>query len=108
MAPADRCTPATLIASAAAPSSSSDHTGILGIAGRSPSFRRRAGRALGTSAAMTAVMIANDPKAQRQIPNWAKIPPMAGPMITLTPHIADTSADARVHSQLGSAALITA
>ena len=28
--------------------------------------------------------------------------------MTLTPHIADTSADARVHSQFGSAALITA
>ena len=53
-------------------------------------------------------MIANDPKAQRQIPNWANIPPMAGPTITLTPHIADTSADALVHNQFGSAALITA
>ena len=28
--------------------------------------------------------------------------------MTLTPHIADTSADARVHNQFGSAALITA
>ena len=54
------------------------------------------------------VMIAREPKAQRQIPNWANTPPMAGPTITLTPHIADTNADARVHSQLGKAALITA
>ena len=57
---------------------------------------------------MATVMTANDPNAQRQIPNWAKIPPMAGPTITLTPHIADTSADALVHSQFGRAALITA
>ena len=57
---------------------------------------------------MPTVMITNDPKAQRQIPNWAKIPPIAGPMITLTPHIADTNADALVHNQFGSAELITA
>ena len=57
---------------------------------------------------MAAVKITSDPKAQRQIPNWANIPPIAGPMITLTPHIADTSADALVHSQLGSAELMTA
>ena len=54
------------------------------------------------------IMNANDPKAQRQIPNWANTPPTAGPTMTLTPHIADTSADARVHNQFGSAALITA
>ena len=57
---------------------------------------------------MPTVRITNDPKAQRQIPNWAKIPPIAGPMITLTPHIADTNADALVHNQFGSAELITA
>ena len=106
MAPAR--TPATLIASAAAPSNSSDHTGIRGIADGGPSLGRRAGSAPGTRAAMAAVMITNDPKAQRQIPNWANIPPTAGPMMTLTPHIADTRADARVHSQFGSAELMTA
>ena len=102
------CTPATLVASAATPSSNSDHSGIRGIAKDSPSIRWRAGNAPGTNAAIATVMTANDPKAQRQIPNWAKIPPMAGPTITLTPHIADTNADALVHSQFGRAALITA
>ena len=43
-----RCTPATLTASAAAPSSSSDHTGIRGIAQARPSIRWRAGSATGT------------------------------------------------------------
>ena len=62
---------------------------------RDPRDRRRlesravAGRgsALGTSAAIATVMIASDPKAHRQIPNWANIPPMAGPTMTLdAPH----------------------
>ncbi len=57
---------------------------------------------------MPSVKIASDPKAQRQIPNWANRPPIAGPMITATPHIADTKADALVHNQFGSAELITA
>ena len=106
---AARCTPATLIASAAAPSSSSDHTGMRGIADGARSLGCRAGRAPGTSSRHGRGQDRpDDPKAQRQIPNWAKIPPIAGPMITLTPHIADTSADALVHSQLGSAELITA
>ncbi len=50
--------------------------------------------------------MADKPKATMYI--WAKIPPIAGPTITLTPHIADTSADALVHNQFGRAALITA
>ena len=108
VAMAVRCTPATLTASAAAPSSSSDDTGIRVSAAGAGSVLSRAGSAPGTSTAIATVAIAIDPKAQRQIPNWANTPPIAGPMMTLTPHIADTRADARVHSRLGRAALITA
>src|SRR6185312_11230246 len=86
------CTPARLMASAAAPSNNSDHTGIRANARGVTSDSRRDGNALGTSAAIAAVTIASDPKAQRQIPNWANRPPMAGPMMTLMPHIADTNA----------------
>ena len=79
----------------------------MSVAGATSLFARD-GNAPGTNAAIAIVAIASDPKAQRQIPNWANTPPIAGPMMTLTPHIADTNADARVHSQFGSAALITA
>jgi len=47
-------------------------------------------------------------KAHRHSPNWANSPPVAGPTTVATPHIADTSADALVHSERGSAALMTA
>src|SRR5215211_6854829 len=103
VAVAVRWIPATLTTSAAAPSSSSDHTGTRMPPGTTPSGRR-AGNAPGTRTTTTAVMIANEPKAQRHIPNWANRPPAAGPTRVLTPHIADTNADARVHSEAGSAA----
>ena len=48
------------------------------------------------------------PNAHRHNPNCANRPPIAGPTTVATPHIADTSAEARVHSERGSAALMTA
>ncbi len=48
------------------------------------------------------------PNAQRHEPNWANRPPAAGPTSVPTPHIADTSADALVHNDCGSAELMTA
>src|SRR3954462_536052 len=99
--------PATLTTRAAAPRRISDQTGI-GTRGSSASASPRAGRAIGTSAAIAAVIITNAPKAQRHELNWAKSPPAAGPTSVPTPHIADTSAEALVHNELGSAVLITA
>src|SRR6202012_2654759 len=102
---------ATLTVSAAAPNNSSDHTAIFsaGPALKMPVWSPRpAGSTIGTSAAIAAVSTATAPNAQRHSPNWAKKPPIAGPTTVATPHIADTSADARVHNACGSAALITA
>ncbi|SKU21939.1 Uncharacterised protein [Mycobacteroides abscessus subsp. abscessus] len=48
------------------------------------------------------------PNAHRQSPHWAKRPPAAGPAKVPTPHIAEVSADARVHRRCGSAKLMTA
>src|ERR1700722_18234610 len=59
-----------------------------------------------TSIAIRAVRIAIATNAQRQSPNWAKSPPVTGPINVATAHIADTSADPRVHSHWGSAELI--
>ena len=58
--------------------------------------------------AISAVRIAIAPNAHRQNPNWANSPPVAGPTTVATPHIADTSAEPRVHSDRGSAELISA
>src|SRR5690349_10315815 len=99
--------PATLTARAAVPSRTSDQMGI-GLRGSPTSASPRAGRATGTRTAITAVRITRTPKAQRQEPNWAKSPPAAGPTSVPTPHIAETSAEALVHNELGSAVLITA
>src|ERR1700722_1022457 len=105
--------PATLTERAAAPSNSSDLTGIdVGTeSARSSSTRSsspRAGSAIGTSTAIAAVRITRTPNAQRHELNWANRPPAAGPANVPTPHIADTSAEALVHNELGSAVLITA
>ena len=67
-----------------------------------------AGRAIGTSTAINAVSTAIATNAHRQRPNCANKPPVAGPTTVATPHIADTSAEPRVHSDGGSAALMTA
>src|SRR4051794_31323157 len=99
--------PATLIASAAAPSRSSDHTGIR-LPRLGPVFDERPGKANGTSTAMITVRIASTPKAQRHEPNWANSPPAAGPARVPTPHIAVTTADALVYNDCGRAALMTA
>ena len=48
------------------------------------------------------------PKAQRHKPNWANSPPAAGPTTVATPHIAETNADALVHSARGSVVVISA
>ena len=99
--------PATLIANAAAPSRSSDQTGIrLGVLGSS--LGRRPGNAKGTRNAIATVSTASAPNAQRQEPNWANSPPAAGPSRVPTPHIAETRADAFVHNDGGRAELITA
>ena len=58
--------------------------------------------------AIAAVSTTSTPNAQRHELNWANRPPAAGPTRVPTPHIADTNADALVHSELGSAVLITA
>src|ERR1700752_1267650 len=99
---------ATLTASAAAPISTSDHTGslIAGIAALGST--RPAPSAIGTNMAINAVRIAIATKAHRHNPNCANRPPVAGPTNVATPHMADTSAAARVHSERGSAALMTA
>ena len=91
--------PATLTASAAAPSSSSDQTGI-GMRASSTSASRRAGSAIGTRPAITTVSITSTPNAQRHEPYWANSPPRRGPDQRPDPHIADTSAEALVHSEL--------
>ena len=101
-------TSATLTVSAAAPNNKSDQTGIFGSGAAPLGSTRPAGSTIGTSAAIAAVSIATAPNAQRHSPNWAKKPPVAGPIIVATPHIADTSAEARVHNACGRAALITA
>ena len=100
--------PATLTDSAAAPSNSSDHTGTDVRTDSSRSASPRAGSTIGTSTAIAAVRIASTPNAQRHEPNWANRPPAAGPTSVPTPHIADTSAEALVHNELGSAVLMTA
>lgn len=97
---------ATLTASAATPMISSDHTGTF-IRGMAGAGSTRAS-ATGTSSAISAVRTAITTKAQRQIPSCANSPPVAGPTTVATPHIADTSAEPRVHNQRGSAELITA
>ena len=103
-----RGTWATLIVNAAIPNSSSDHTGILSTGAASLGSTRPAGSTLGTSTAIAAVSTAIATNAQRHSPNWAKKPPAAGPSTVATPHIADTSAEALVHSERGRAVLITA
>ena len=98
--------PATLTINAAAPSSSSDHTGTrITVAPPAP---ERPGRASGTSTVIAIVRMTSAPKAHRHEENWAKSPPAAGPSRVPTPHMADTNAEALVHSARGSAALITA
>ena len=102
-----RTTPAALMSNAATPSRSSDHTGIPRCTGdaRAPG---RAGSESGTRTAITATMTTSTPKAQRHELYWANSPPAAGPTSVPTPHMADTSAEAFVHSTTGSAVLITA
>ena len=87
------------------PSNNSDHTGMFHGARRVAS---RLGSASGTSTAIAPARMANAPNAQRHNPNWANSPPAAGPSSVPTPHIADTNADALVHSHGGNTALITA
>src|SRR5271166_1722115 len=99
---------ATLTANAAAPISTSDHTGTLGAGVSAPGWARPAVSAIGTSIAISPVRIAIATNAHRHKPNCANRPPVAGPTTVATPHIADTSAEARVHSERGSAALMTA
>ncbi len=95
---------ATLTANAAAPSSSSDHTGIRSRTGTSV----RAGNANGTSTAIATANTTSTPNAQRHEPYCANRPPAAGPSSVPTPHIAETRADALVHRDGGSVELITA
>ncbi|PQM48538.1 hypothetical protein C1Y40_01252 [Mycobacterium talmoniae] len=97
---------AALTASAAAPRISSDRTGIrIGSPGCSS---RPAGSTTLTATAIATVSIASAENVHRHSPHRAKKPPTAGPHQGADPHIADTSADARVHSALGSTALISA
>jgi hypothetical protein len=99
---------ATLTASAAAPINSSDQTGTLSTGVSALGRTRPAGSATGTRMAISAVRIAIATNAHRHNPNCANRPPVAGPTTVATPHIADTSAEALVHSERGSAALMTA
>lgn len=69
---------------------------------------RPLGSATGTKTDIVVVTTSRATKAQRHEPYWANRPPAAGPTSVPTPHIADTRADALVHSALGSAVLITA
>ncbi|CKU94447.1 Uncharacterised protein [Mycobacterium tuberculosis] len=58
--------------------------------------------------AINAVSNVITPNAHRHSPSCAKRPPVAGPISVATPHIADTSAEPRVHSDLGKVELISA
>ncbi len=98
-------TAATLTARAAAVSRASETSGILPAA-RDP--RACAGRANGTAAATASVQTSNAPNAHRQAWNWANTPPTAGPAKVPTPHIADTSAAARLQRRSGRALFSTA
>ncbi|SHW93896.1 Uncharacterised protein [Mycobacteroides abscessus subsp. abscessus] len=101
-----RWMPATLIAMAATPRITNDHSGI-----RNGSRSRSAdlpGRLNGTSTITATVRIASAPNAQRHTPNCANKPPDDGPSSVPTPHIADTKADAFGQSDCGRAVLITA
>lgn len=97
---------ATLTASAATPMISSDQTGtfILGM----PVVGLTRASATGTNRAISTVRTAIATNAQRQMPNCANRPPVVGPTTVATPHIADTSAEPRVHNQRGRAELMTA
>ena len=99
---------ATLTVSAAVPNSVTDHTGTFSAGSTSSGSTRRAGNTNGTSTAIARARITMTPNAQRHKPNWAKRPPAAGPVTVATPHMADTSAEARVHSDRGRAVLMSA
>jgi hypothetical protein len=90
---------------AATPSSPSER---IGIPTGGPDVSPRAGSAIGTSRAIDTARIRITANPQRHKPNWANKPPDVGPIRVPTPHIADTTAAARVHSFSGSAALMTA
>ena len=98
---------ATLIVNAAVPSRTIDHTGTCNV-GAAPPESMRAGSTRGTSTTIGTARIAMTPNAQRHRPNCAKRPPAVGPITVATPHIADTSAEALVHSERGRAVLISA
>ncbi len=94
-----------LTTSAATPSSPSER---IGMPTRGPDVSPRAGRAIGTSSAISTASSRITANPQRHKPNWANKPPDVGPIRVPTPHIADTTAAARVHNFSGSAALMTA
>ncbi|CAB4916688.1 unannotated protein [freshwater metagenome] len=98
-------TPAMLTSKAAVVSRVSDSVGTgLG----SVASAVWAGSARGTRAAMARAARTSTPKAIRQAPNCAKMPPTAGPANVPTPHMAETRAAPRVQRCCGSAALMTA
>src|SRR6185437_1666 len=97
-----------LTANAAALNSSTDQTGTRTTDPARSGSAWPAGNTIGTSAAIATDRIAMTPNAQRHNPNWANRPPTAGPTTVATPHIADTNADARVHSTRGRVVVIRA
>ncbi len=99
MATAPDSTPATLTATVAAVTSSSDTTGTGARVVPCPPR----GSARGTSTPHTAAITAIATNASRQPPNCANSPPSAGPTKLPTPYIADISALPRVHNRCGSA-----
>ena len=99
---------ATLTVSAAAPSRTTEGTGILAAArsvtGSPPSMVSRPG----ASPAIATLSIASRPNAHRHAPNCANRPPIAGPINAPIPHVEAAMAEPRLQSERGSMALITA
>ena len=99
---------ATLTVSAAAPSRTTEGTGIRAAArsvtGSPPSMVSRPG----ASPAIATLSIASRPNAHRHAPNCANTPPIAGPINAPIPHVEAAMAEPRLQSERGSTALITA
>ena len=95
---------ATLTAATAAVSRTRDHTGT----GSRDGARSVRGIDRTTRTPIATETAARPMKAARQAPNWANRPPTTGPTMLPTPHIADTSAAARVQSRSGSVRWISA